>query len=65
MPSVSGDQQRFMRMAYERRLAGHARRGDPKMPLEKLHEFTFKQSGAPERKNPRGHYGSPPVSPRT
>jgi len=62
MPSVSGDQQRFMRSAFERRRAGHPRSTDPKMSLKKLHEFTFKKAGAPER---APQFGSAPVSVNT
>jgi hypothetical protein len=61
MPSVSGDQQRFMRMAYQRRMAGHPRSTDPKMSLASLHDFTHKVPGAPERKNPPAHFGGGPV----
>jgi len=60
MPSVSGDQQRFMRMAYQRRRGGHPRATDPKMSVRKLHDFTHKVSGAPERAPQR--YGSSPVT---
>lgn len=63
MPSVSGDQQRFMEMAYQRAKAGAPRSTDPKMPLRKLHDFTFKRKGAPERAPQR--YGSSPVSEAT
>ena len=63
MPSVSGDQQRYMRMAFQRKLAGHPRSTDPKMSLSKLHDFTRKVPGAPERAPQR--YGSGPVSDNT
>jgi hypothetical protein len=59
MPSVSGTQQRFMRKAFERRAAGHPRSTDPKMSLKKLHDFTRKVPGAPERVS---GYGKGPVS---
>jgi len=60
VPSVSGDQQRLMASAYRRKLAGHPRSTDPKMSTQKLHEFTFKRKGAPERVTPQ--FGSSPVS---
>ena len=46
--------------AFQRRAAGHPRSTDPKMPLRKLHDFTFKRKGAPERAPQR--YGSSPVT---
>lgn len=52
-----------MAAAFQRRAAGHPRSTDPKMSLSKLHDFTHKVPGAPERKNPK--YGSPPVTERT
>ena len=54
-----------MRSAFQRRVAGHPRSTDPKMPIEKLHDFTHKVSGAPERKNPRPRFGSRPVTEET
>jgi len=51
-----------MRAAFQRRAAGHPRATDPQMSLEKLHDFTRKVPGAPERKNPPAHYGSRPVT---
>jgi len=65
MPSVSGDQQRFMQGAFERLQAGTPRATDPKMSAKKLLDFTRKVPGAPERKNPRPHYGSRPVTEET
>lgn len=64
MPSVSGDQQRFMASAFQRRQSGHPRSTDPKMSLQKLHDFTRKVPGAPERA-PQSRYGGPPVSDQT
>lgn len=63
MPSVSGNQQRFMASAFRRRQTGHPRATDPKMSLGQLHDFMQKVPGAPERKNQR--YGSSPVSEST
>jgi hypothetical protein len=62
MPSVSGDQQRFMRAAFQRKQAGHPRSTDPKMSLKKLHDFTFKRPGAPERAQ---QFGGGPVTETT
>lgn len=59
MPSTSGSQQRYMEMAFQRRKAGHPRATDPKMSLSKLHDFTYKVPGAPERKNQS--FGTGPV----
>jgi hypothetical protein len=59
MPSVSGTQQRMMAAAYRRRLAGRPRSTDPKMSVSKLHDFTRKVPGAPERAS---GYGKGPVS---
>lgn len=63
MPSVSGDQQRFMASVYRRKQAGHARPNDPKMSLGKLRDFMHKRPGAPERAPQR--YGSGPVTEAT
>ncbi len=63
MPSTSGDQQRFMASAFQRAQSGHPRSTDPKMSLQKLHDFSFKRKGAPERAPQR--YGSSPVTEAT
>jgi len=57
MPSVSGQQQRYMAAAFKRRAQGRPRSTDPKMSLGKLQDFVRKVPGAPERK-----FGSAPVS---
>jgi len=62
MPSKSGNQQRFMRKAFQRRVAGRPRATDPKMTLSKLHDFTRKAPGAPER---APGYGKLPVTDAT
>jgi len=63
MPSTSGNMQRFMASAYRRKQAGNPRASDPKMSLAKLHDFTYKVRGAPERAPQR--YGSGPVTTAT
>lgn len=63
MPSVSGNQQRFMASAFQRRAQGHPRANDPKMSMGQLRDFMHKVPGAPERKNQK--YGSNPVSEST
>jgi len=55
--------QRFMASAYRRKQAGNPRASDPKMSLAKLHDFTYKVRGAPERAPQR--YGSGPVTTAT
>jgi len=63
MPSVSGDQQRFMASALQRRARGAPRATDPKMSPAKLADFTRKVPGAPERAPKR--YGSGPITEET
>ena len=65
MPSVSGAQQRYMAAAYQRKMHGRPRATDPEMSTRKLHDFTRKVRGAPERKNPPARYGGGPVQEAT
>ena len=63
VPSVSGDQQRFMASDLRRAMTGQKTRTG--MNIRQLRDFAHKVPGAPERKNPPSHYGSRPVTERT